>query len=145
MSAFLLDINVVLAIVDPGHQFHGSAHNWIEDTPDAGLLTTPIVQLGVVRVLSQPRYPNHMGTAAEALKLLRRFSAHPRHSFCADDLSLVDSGILARESELTPSRLTDLYLLALAVRHGACLATFDRRIPVGAVVGGADALALLPA
>lgn len=96
-----------------------------------------------MRVLSQPRYPNHMGTAAQALGLLRRFSAHPRHSFCPDDLSLVAPGILARESELTPSRLTDLYLLALAVRHGARRATFDRRIPVDAVVGGADGLKVL--
>ncbi|MDZ4674061.1 MAG: TA system VapC family ribonuclease toxin [Gemmatimonadota bacterium] len=145
MSAFLLDINVVIAIVDPCHQFHEPVHTWIAGSRDAGLLTTPIVQLGVVRVLSQPRYPNHMGTAAQALVLLRGFSAHPRHRFCADDLSLVAPGLLARESELTPGRLTDLYLLALAARHGAKLATFDRRIPVEAIVGGGAALELLEA
>ena len=141
---FLLDINVVLAIVDPGHQFHAAVHEWIAGSQDAGILTSPIVQLGVVRVLSQPRYPNSLGTAAQALALLRQFSAHPRHRFCADDVSLVAPRVLARESELTPSRLTDIYLLALAVRHGARLATFDRRIAVDAVVGGADAVALLP-
>jgi len=145
VNAFLLDINVVLAIVDPRHQFHAAVHAWIAARPGAGFLTSPLVQLGVVRVLSQPRYPNNLGTAAEALGLLRRFSAHPRHAFCADDLSLVDPGIIARESELTPSRLTDLYLLALAVRHGARLATFDRRIPADAVVGGMEALELLAA
>jgi predicted nucleic acid-binding protein len=84
VSAFLLDINVVLAIVDPGHQFHAPAHTWIADRLDAGFMTSPIVQLGVVRVLSQPGYPNNLGTAAQALGLLRRFSAHPRHTFCAD-------------------------------------------------------------
>jgi toxin-antitoxin system PIN domain toxin len=145
VSQFLLDINVVLAIVDPGHQFHGAAHTWIADRRGAGFLTSPIVQLGVVRVLSQPRYPNHLGTAAQALGLLKRFSGHPRHAFCPDDVSLVDPGVVARESELTPGRLTDLYLLALAVRRGARLATFDRRIPAEAIVGGATALELIPA
>lgn len=145
MSAFLLDINVVLAIVDPRHTFHAAVHSWIADRPGARFLTSPIVQLGVVRVMSQPRYPNHVGTTAQALALLQRFSAHPSHAFCPDDLALTTPGIIARESELTPSRLTDIYLLALAVRHGARLATFDRRIPAEAVVGGAEALELLAA
>jgi hypothetical protein len=32
-------------------------------------------------------------------------------------------------------RVTDLYLLGLAHRKGGTLATFDRTVPVGAVVG----------
>ncbi len=96
MSVFLLDINVVLAIVDPGHTFHAAAHAWLGARPDARFLTSPIVQLGVVRVISQPRYPNHLGTAALALELLRQFSAHPRHDFCADDLSLTSPRFFAQ-------------------------------------------------
>jgi predicted nucleic acid-binding protein len=36
--------------------------------------------------------------------------------------------------------VTDVHLLALAVHQGGKLATVDRRIPVTAVHGGADAL-----
>jgi hypothetical protein len=32
-------------------------------------------------------------------------------------------------------QLTDLYLLGLAQRQGGTLATFDRTVPVGAIVG----------
>jgi predicted nucleic acid-binding protein len=32
-------------------------------------------------------------------------------------------------------KITDVYLLAMAVRHGGRLATFDRTIPLQAVIG----------
>jgi uncharacterized protein len=56
----------------------------------------------------------------------------PRHEFCPDDISLLDPPHLAQPALLTPSRVTDLYLVALARHHGASLATFDGRIPPGA-------------
>lgn len=34
-----------------------------------------------------------------------------------------------------PKLVTDVYLLALAVRNNGCLATFDRNIPLAAVAG----------
>jgi predicted nucleic acid-binding protein len=36
---------------------------------------------------------------------------------------------------LGPKQLTDIYLLALAVKHGGRLVTFDRAIPITAVRG----------
>ena len=73
------------------------------------------------------------------------FCADPRHEFCPDDISLLDSAHLARPALLTPSRVTDLYLLALARRPGARLATFDRRIPAEAVPDGPRHLTVIDA
>jgi predicted nucleic acid-binding protein len=36
---------------------------------------------------------------------------------------------------LGPGQITDVYLLALAVRHGGRLVTFDRGVPIAAVKG----------
>jgi predicted nucleic acid-binding protein len=58
---------------------------------------------------------------------------------------LLDASRLARPELLTPSRVTDVYLLALARHHGARLATFDRRVPAAAVPGGESAIAVLDA
>jgi hypothetical protein len=41
--------------------------------------------------------------------------------------------------------VTDFYLLALARRHGASLATFDRRIPAEAVPDGPRHLTVIAA
>jgi predicted nucleic acid-binding protein len=35
-------------------------------------------------------------------------------------------------------QLTDIYLLALAIRHGGRLVTFDRAVPLGAVRNAGD-------
>lgn len=145
MSRFLLDVNTLLALLDPLHVFHEAAHAWAEHVPRARWLTCPLVQNGAIRVASQTAYPNSLGTAAAVRAVLQAFCADPRHEFCADDISLLDDAHLVRPDLLTPSRVTDIYLLALARHHHARLATFDRRIPAEAIRGGSAALALLDA
>ena len=143
MTRFLLDVNTVLALLDPRHVFHDAAHAWAERESSARWLTCPLVQNGVVRVASQPAYPNHLGTPGAVRAVVQAFCAHARHEFCPDDVSLLDDDVLLRPELLTPSRVTDLYLLALARRHRAKLATFDTRIPADAVRGGKSALELI--
>ncbi len=145
MIRALLDTNALLALLDPRHVFHDAAHRWVAATPDLVWLTCPLVQNGVLRVASQAGYPNRLGTPVEVRTILQAFCADARHEFCPDDLSLLDDEVLARPDVLTPSRVTDLYLLALAHRHGARLATFDRRIPAEGVPGGRETLLVLEA
>lgn len=142
---FLLDVNLLLALLDPQHLFHPAAHAWAERTAGARWLTCPLVQNGALRVASQPAYSERLGTAAQVREVLAAFCADERHEFCPDDVSLLEPTHLARPELLTPARVTDLYLLALARQHGARLATFDRRVPADAVVRGAASLELLDA
>jgi toxin-antitoxin system PIN domain toxin len=140
---FLLDVNVVLALLDPQHVFHEAAHAWAAREKDASWYTCPLVQHGVLRVASQPRYPNSLGTVDAVRRVLAQFVSSPRHRFLADDVSLLDVGRVADATLLTPLHLTDLHLLALAVRHGVQLATFDRRVPAAAITGGPGALCVV--
>jgi uncharacterized protein len=145
LNRHLLDLNVLLALLDPMHVFHEAAHRWVEATSGLRFLTCPLVQNGVIRIASQSTYPNALGTAAEVHEVVAAFCADPRHEFCPDDISLLDPAHLTRPSLLTPSRVTDLYLLALARRHGASLATFDRRTPAEAVPDGRHHLTVIAA
>jgi predicted nucleic acid-binding protein len=43
--------------------------------------------------------------------------------------------VINRERIFGPKQLTDIYLLALAVKHNGRLVTFDRAIPIAAVRG----------
>lgn len=63
---------------------------------------------------------------------------------CGKEISLLDDGILLQSGALTPSRVSDLYLMALAAANDARFATFDTRIPAAAVAGGAAALEIIP-
>jgi predicted nucleic acid-binding protein len=136
----LPDVNTMLALLDPLHLHHEAAHQWYGEKRPLRLMLCPHVIHGVIRVASQPRYPNPLGTCAQVRKVLIDFVKHVKPAFCEQDVSLLDERVVAKPEELTPSRVSDLYLLALAVANGAQFATFDTRIPADAIAGGKAAL-----
>lgn len=72
-SAWLPDVNGLLALMGPGHVHHEAAHRWWHDHLGQPWATCPITENGLVRVLTQPRYPNPVSGVAEAVGLLRRW------------------------------------------------------------------------
>ena len=141
MTIHLLDVNVLLALGDPLHVHHAPARGWFSETGHRSWATCPITENGFVRIASHPRYPNPPGDVSVTLALLERMRSAPGHHFWPDDMSVLD--ILDPQATITPGRLTDIYLLGLASRHGGKLATLDRRIPVHAVQGGSEALQII--
>jgi predicted nucleic acid-binding protein len=65
---------------------------------------------------------------------LKAFCESGDHHFWPDTLSLLDEALFAR-AVMSHRRTTDIYLLGLAQKNGGHLATFDRSIPVQAVIG----------
>jgi hypothetical protein len=130
----LLDVNLLVALLDGGHLHHGPAMDWLAAHARHGWASCPLTQNGCIRILSQPAYPNPQPPAAVA-KRLAAAVAHPSHAFWPDDLSLLDAGRLTWERVLGPRHITDVYLLALAVRHDGTLVSFDRSIDLAAVPG----------
>ncbi len=144
MKRFLPDVNALLALLDPMHVHHEAAHQWYAAKSPVRLLICSHLENGVIRVASQPKYPNCLGTGGKVRKVLQDFVQMVGAESCEHDISLLDDKILPVPGLLTPSRVADLYLLALASSHDARLATFDRRIPAEAVSGGVDALEVIP-
>lgn len=132
----LLDVNVVIALLDPDHVFHESAHAWWAENRAAGWASCPITENGVVRIMSNPGYSQAIRfTAGELISQLGSFVSSGNHEFWPDDLSLLDPELFDRPRVNGPRQLTDIYLLALAVAHGGSLATFDRNMLLSAVKG----------
>ena len=130
----LLDVNVVIALLDPDHAFHERAHDWWLKSTKSGWASCPIVENGVVRIMSNPAYsPKARFTPADLISRLGQFAAQTNHVFWPDDVSLRDGKIFTAERMHSSRQLTDLYLLALAAKHGGRLATFDQGIPLSAV------------
>lgn len=130
----LLDINVLIALLDEDHVHHERARRWLMEHQGAGWASCPLTQNGCVRIMSQPAYPNPLPTSA-VIERLALAVAHPSHEFWAADISLLDEGIADRTRIHGPRQVTDLYLLALAVRRGGRLATFDAGLSLSAVHG----------
>ncbi len=144
MNRFLLDVNALLALLDPMHVHHEAAHEWYGHRLQKRLLTCSHVENGVIRVAGQPKYPNCLGTSGRVREAVQKFVRQVGAERCDQEVTLVDDKVLLRPELLTPSRVSDLYLLALAAANNARLATFDRRIPAAAVAGGSKALELIP-
>ncbi len=139
----MLDVNVLIALVDPAHVQHEPAHEWFSRVGHRSWATCAITQNGLLRILGHPSYPNSPGNPGTLLPMLRSLCAHPGHAFWPDDVSILDSGLIAGHHLTQPGQVTDTYLLALAVQHGGRLATFDRKLVATTVKLGADALVMI--
>ena len=140
----LPDVSVLVALCDPAHEFHDQAGAWFAAVRAEGWATCPLTENGLVRILGHPSYPGGPGSPAKARPLLQALVRAPGREFWADDLSIADTVVFPSLAGTTAANLTDLYLLALAVHHGARFATFDRRIDPAALPGGAAALVQVP-
>ena len=140
---FLLDVNVLIALVDPSHVQHDAAHLWFSARGHKAWATCPLTENGVLRIISHSRYPNSPGTPAAVTPLLIALRGLPGHVFWPDDVTLLDPDRVDATRLLDSSQITDSYLLALADARDGQLATFDRRLVTTAVRRGARRLHLI--
>lgn len=128
----LPDVNVLIALFDPSHVHHETAHRWFGVTKSKGWATCPLSENGMVRVMSNPAYPGGL-LANDLIDRLRTFCASGHHVFWPDDVSLTDPARFDPGFVRGHRNLTDIYLLGLADAHGGFLATFDAAIPISAL------------
>jgi uncharacterized protein len=140
VTCYLLDVNVLIALIDPAHVQHDRAHAWFAAKGHKAWSTCPLTENGVLRIVGHPRYPNSPGSPAAVAELLASFKHLPGHTFWPDDISLLNREHADAMRLLDSSHVSDSYLLALAHAHKGQLATFDQRIPTQAVINGPEAL-----
>lgn len=128
----LLDVNVLIALLDENHINHAKASAWLDGHIEYEWASSPLTQNGCVRILSQPGYPNTLGIV-DAVERLREAVSTPHHQFVADDISLLDDAVVDTRNLSGPGQITDVYLLALAVAHGARLVTLDKYVSLTTV------------
>jgi len=128
----LFDVNLLIAVIDESHEHHRKAHEWWSANISDGWATCPLTENGMVRVMSQSGYKTPI-SAAFAVDLLAEQINKTDHAFWPDDLSLRDGEWIDPDRILGPNQITDAYLLALAMKHGGRLVTFDRGIALHVV------------
>ena len=142
----LLDVNVLVALFDPDHGHHELAHDWFAGHSGEGWATCAVTENAFVRIVANPAYGGHTGRPAEIVDRVRMFRASGHHRFWDDPLSLADKSVFDLSFAGSHRQITDIYLLGLAVKMRGRLATFDRTIPLRAVIGARpEALAVIAA
>jgi len=135
-ALILLDLNVLIALVDPAHVQHDAAHEWFAQRGHTAWASCPLTESGLVRIVDQSRYPNSPGTPAAAAKLLAGLRVLPGHTFRPDDINLLGARHIDNTRLLGPAQVKDSHLLALARSHRGQLASLDRRLITAAVPDG---------
>lgn len=128
----LLDVNVLIALLDSEHASHDPAIRWFAKHAREGWASCPITQNGCIRIMSNQGYPSPLPAQA-VIERLAAACNEEIHEFWTDEVSLLDPDVVDSTRIHGPRQLTDIYLLALAVRHEGRLVTFDDGIPAAAV------------
>jgi len=141
VSAWLFDVNVLIALLDIAHSHHPAAREWFRERQAPAWATCPITEIGFVRVVSDRKYSAGLMPAAAA-DLLARFKSSHRdtHNWWPDEVSLTDGSLFRLDVLLGAKQVTDAYLLGLAFRKGGRLASFDRSLPWQVVRGASPKL-----
>lgn len=133
----LLDVNVLIALLDADHVSHDAATSWFEKNARRGWASCPITQNGCVRVMCHPGYPN-APSPQTVIERLAAAAASEVHEFWPDEISLLDQAVFDPSRIHGPRQITDLYLLALAVKRGGRLVTFNGAIARAAAKDATD-------
>ncbi len=134
MIRCLLDVNVLVALLDAGHAFHQRAHKWWAASSQAWA-SCPLTENGLVRIMSSTSYSKEENFSVHDIAArLSYFAEHTDHAFWIDDLTVRNTSHFQLSHLFSSRHLTDVYLLALAVKNGGQLVTFDQHVPSHSVV-----------
>ena len=128
MKGYLLDTNLLIALLWPSHERHELAVKWFTRHRAKGWATCPITQAGFVRVVSNPAFSRDAVQPREAIQVLAANTAAKDHAFWADEFPLPKAVAFTGVRLMGHQQVTDAYLLGLAIRRGGVLATLDQRI-----------------
>jgi len=128
MSRQLLDVNVLVALLWPEHDFHKLVQAWFGENAHKGWATCPITQAGFIRVVSNPHFSIRAVSPADALRVLDLTLQHPAHRFWFDDVPLNEALAIFGKRLVGHQQVTDAYLLGLAIRKKGRLVTLDRSV-----------------
>ena len=124
---FLFDVNVLLALFDPGHDMHLHARRWWLAKGKVPWCSSEITRTGFVRISCNPHATTNPKSAAEAWRLLESNIRATNHRLLTLEVSTAAPGDVLHRCHVY-RQVTDAFLIHLAIAHGAVLATFDHRL-----------------
>jgi uncharacterized protein len=127
--AFLLDVNVLIALLWPAHESHLPVQRWFQRHSRQGWATCPLTEAGFVRIVSNPAFSPDAVRPEEASRLLSANQKHDSHQFWPDEIGFAHALQLGRLRLGGHQQVTDAYLLGLALHRKGSLATLDRSVP----------------
>jgi hypothetical protein len=130
---YLLDLNVLIALVDSGHQHYQKTQNWFISSGKDHIGLCPLTEAGFLRITTNPAYRPAPRTIEEAIAILQVLKKHPRFAhplfgYWEINKSWVEVTAPFAVRISGHRQITDAYLLGLAIKENGVLVTFDQGI-----------------
>ena len=126
MTGFLLDVNVLIALVHELHVAHTKARAWFDEMRPKYWATCPVTEAGFVRIASNLRLSDHPVEVSEALQMLGLLTRLAGHRFWPADITFSEAVQPFQERLFGHRQVTDAYLLGLAIKNKGRVVTLDR-------------------
>jgi uncharacterized protein len=131
-SEYLLDVNLLIALLWPPHEKHETARKWfkraVSEAEDSTWLSCAFTQAAFVRVVTQPAFHSPVVSVGEAAALLTRNLINPKHRYVDTTIQLVDVLKHCTGGVVGHRQITDAWLITLAHHAGAKFVSFDQRL-----------------
>ena len=123
----LLDVNVLLALAWPNHQFHTATVRALSN--QTRWATCALTQLGFIRLSANRAVVATAKSPQQSASLLGQLLEDPLHVYLDSLPEPVSEKCRTLFANiLVHPQVTDAYLLQVAVANDATLGTFDRRL-----------------
>jgi uncharacterized protein len=126
VTTYLLDVNVLVALLWPAHESNQRALRWFHRLGRKSWATCGITQAGFVRIISNPAFTRDALSPQQAIELLETNAGHPAHRFWKDESGFLSLVAPFAVRILGHRQVTDAFLLGLALRNKGKVATLDR-------------------
>lgn len=126
MSAGLLDVNVLLALMQTFHPFHSAATRWFRENASRGFASCSITESSFIRIAA--RAPEGPLALTQGLRAMERLGQTAGYEFWVLDTPLQAIHPELRAHLTGHQQIPDALLLDLAIRRGGRLVTFDRKL-----------------
>jgi toxin-antitoxin system PIN domain toxin len=130
VAVYLLDVNVLIALLWPAHDDHHRVQQWYSNKGHEGWATCPLTQAGFVRIVSNPAFSRDAVSPQEAVKILSANLENASHRFWPDEVSFSQAIQPFADRISGHKQVTDAYLLGLAILKKGILVTLDQSIRV---------------
>ena len=122
----LLDLNVLIALTEPGHDHHRKAQEWFIASGKDSWGICPLTEAGFIRVTTNPAFRPGPRTLELATAILQMLKVRPGFWYRKIDESWVAVTAPFAKRIIGHQQITDAYLLGLAIKDDDILVTFDR-------------------
>lgn len=128
MKRQLPDINVLLALLWPGHQCYRAAQAWFDQSGHRAWATNLLTQLGVLRLLTSYAVVHQKVSPSTASSALKLNIQHEAHEFWPLDRTVTSSLEPVISRVRGHRQWTDAALLCQTAERDGVLVTFDAGI-----------------